>query len=128
MSKANSVVAIYQTRAQAEEAALELQRSGFDMKNVSVVAKDYDRGEHVAAYHPVDRMKNWGGPGLYSIGIPKDSVVKYESALKSGRFLVLVYGDGDQVTNARVIVQTACPMEVAVHVAEQKQWTGTGAG
>jgi hypothetical protein len=29
MSKAHSVVAIYKTRAQAEEAATELQRSGF---------------------------------------------------------------------------------------------------
>ena len=69
----------------------------------------------------VDRLKYWDGPGLYSIGIPKDSVVKYESALKSGRFLVLVYGTGDQVSNARDIVQAACPMEVAVHKAEQTQ-------
>jgi hypothetical protein len=128
MSKAHSVVAIYKTRAQAEEAAMELQRSRFDMKNVSVVAKDYYRGEHVAAYHPVDRTKYWGGPGLYSIGIPMESVVKYESALRSGKFLVLAYGTGDQVNSARDVIKTACPMEIAIHVAEQAQRAGTGAG
>jgi len=126
MSKANLVVAIYKTRAQAEEAAMELQRSGFDMKNVSVVAKDYYRGEHVAAYHPVDRMKHRGGPGLYSIGIPKDSVLKYESALESGKFLVLAFGSGSEVDSARDIIQTAHPMEMAVH-AEWEQRAGVGA-
>jgi hypothetical protein len=97
------------------------------MKNVSVVAKDYYRGEHVAAYHPVDRMKYWGGPGLYNIGIPMESVVKYESALRSGSFLVLAYGTGDQVSSAPDIIQTAHPMEMAVHAAEQAQRAGTGA-
>ncbi len=57
MSTANSVVATYKTRVLAEEAAMERTRSGFDMKNVSVVANDYYRGEHVAAYHPFDCMK-----------------------------------------------------------------------
>jgi hypothetical protein len=97
------------------------------MKNVSVVAKDYYRGEHVAAYHPVDRMKYWGGPGLYNIGIPMESVVKYESALRSGSFLVLAYGTGDQVSSARDIAQTAHPTEIATHVGEQKHRAGTGA-
>jgi hypothetical protein len=97
------------------------------MNNVSVVANDYYRGEHVTAYHPVDRMKYWVGPRLYSIGIPKDSVVKYESALRSGSFLILAYGTGDDVSSARDIVQTTCPMEIASHVAEQKQRAGIGA-
>jgi len=34
------------------------------------------------------------GAGLYSIGIPKDSVVKYETAIKSDKFLVLAHGHG----------------------------------
>ena len=32
------------------------------------------------------------GAGLYSIGIPKDSIVKYETALKTDQFLLIVHG------------------------------------
>jgi hypothetical protein len=42
-------------------------------------------------------MKYWGGLGLYSIGVPMESVAKYESALGSGSFLVLAYGIGGPV-------------------------------
>ena len=146
MSETNSVVAIYETHSQAEEAVKELQKSGFDMKKMSIVGKDYHTDEHVVGYYNTgDRMKYWGkmgafwggiwgmlfgaaffaipgigpilvagplvawivgalegavvvgglsalGAGLYSIGIPKDSVVKYETALKSDKFLLLAHG------------------------------------
>ena len=32
------------------------------------------------------------GAGLYSMGIPKDSIVQYEAALRSDKFLVLTHG------------------------------------
>src|ERR1035438_5033621 len=37
------------------------------------------------------------GAGLYSIGIPKDSVVTYETALKADKFLLLAHGTADEV-------------------------------
>jgi len=37
MTKTNSVVAIYDTHSQAEEAIRNLQKSGFDMKKLSIV-------------------------------------------------------------------------------------------
>jgi hypothetical protein len=61
------------------------------------------------------------GAGLYSIGIPKDSVVKYEAALKSDTFLLLAHGTADEVAKARDILQTTHPMEIAVHAAEREQ-------
>ena len=143
MPGTNAVVAIYDSHSQAEEAVKELQRSGIDMKKLSIVGRDYHTEEHVVGYYNTgDHMKYWGklgafwggiwgmlfgaaffaipgigpvlvagplvawivgalegavvvgglgavGAGLYSIGIPKDSVVKYESAIKSDKFLVL---------------------------------------
>jgi len=180
MSETNSVVAIYETHTQAEEAVKELQRSGFDMKKMSIVGKDYHTDEHVVGYYNAgDRMKYWGkqgafwggiwgmlfgaaffaipgigpvlvaGPlvawiigalegavvvgglsalvaGLYSIGIPKNSVVKYESALKSDKFLLLAHGTTDEVAKAKDIMQTTHPVEVAVHAAERGQLAGGG--
>ena len=41
------------------------------------------------------------GAGLYSLGIPKNSVLEYETALKANRFLVIVHGARDEVERAR---------------------------
>src|SRR5271165_6470837 len=45
------------------------------------------------------------GAGLVSIGIPKDSVVKYEVALKTDKFLLIVHGAPDTVYGARFILE-----------------------
>ena len=142
MTKTNLVVAIYDNHSQAEEAVKSLQKSGFDMKKLSIIGKGYHTEEDVVGYYNTgDRMKYWGkvgafwggfwgllfgaaffavpgvgpvlvagplvawivgalegavvvgglsaiGAGLYSIGIPKDSVLKYESALKADKFIL----------------------------------------
>jgi len=36
-----------------------------------------------------------------SIGIPKDSVVKYESALKADKFILVAHGKGAEVAKAK---------------------------
>ena len=41
------------------------------------------------------------GAGLVSIGIPKDSVLKYEVALKTDKFLLVVHGTEDPVAKAK---------------------------
>ena len=70
VSETNSVVAIYATHAQAEEAVKELQRSGFDMKKMSIVGKDYHTDEQVVGYYNTgDRMKYWGKQGAFWGGI-----------------------------------------------------------
>jgi len=47
------------------------------------------------------------GAGLVSIGIPKDSVIKYEAALKTDKFLLIVHGSRDAVYGARFILDGA---------------------
>src|SRR5271157_4926496 len=68
------------------------------------------------------------GAGLYSIGIPKDNVVQYDVALKSDKFLVLAHGTTDEVEQAKGIMRTARPLEVAVHVAKQPEAAVTAGG
>jgi len=180
MSEMNSVVGVYETHSLAEEAVKELQRSGFDMKKMSIVGKDYHTDEQVVGYYNAgDRMMYWGkmgafwgglwgmlfgaaffaipgigpilvagplvawiigalegavvvgglsalGAGLFSIGIPKDSVVEYESALKSDKFLLMAHGSADEVARARDIMQMTHPVKVTVHTAERPQLAGVG--
>jgi len=44
------------------------------------------------------------GAGLVSIGVPKDSVLKYEVALKTDKYLLIVHGTEEAVDNAKNII------------------------
>ena len=66
MSEKNSVVAIFKSHDQAEDAVRELQKDGFDMKKLSIVGKDYHTDEHVVGYYNTgDRMMYWGKLGAF---------------------------------------------------------------
>src|SRR6202451_4584374 len=70
LSKTNSVVAVFDEHAEAEEAVRELQKDGFDMKQLSIVGKDYHTEEHVVGYYTAcDRMTYWGTLGAFWGGI-----------------------------------------------------------
>jgi hypothetical protein len=57
------------------------------------------------------------GAGLYSIGIPKDSVLRYETALRADKFLLLVRGTAEEVAKAREIMDQNKAVETAIHTA-----------
>src|SRR5665811_1723058 len=178
MAENHAVVGVYNSHTQAEASIKELQRSGFDMKKLSIVGKDYHTEEQVVGYYNAgDRMKVWGklgafwggfwgllfgsaffmipgigplvvlgplvgwivgalesavvvgglsalGAGLYSIGIPKNSIMKYELALKSDKFLLLAHGTADEVAKAKDIMQATHAVEVALHAEKREQLVG----
>jgi len=171
MTKKNVVVAVYKTHTQAEAAIREMEKSGINMKKLSIIGKDYHAEENVVGYYNAgDRMKFWGklgafwgglwgllfgsalffipgvghivalgpvggmivgalenavivgglsalGAGLYSVGIPKDTVIKYEKAVKADKFLVIAHGTEDEVKKARDIIKTTDSEESEVHYA-----------
>ncbi len=49
------------------------------------------------------------GAGLCSLGIPRNSALQYETALKAGKFLVLAHGTGEESIRAREIIQKSAP-------------------
>jgi uncharacterized membrane protein len=169
MSDRNSVVAIYDTHEQAEQAVKSLQEAGADMRTLSIAARDQHTDEHVVGYYNAgDRMKYWGkmgaiwggfwgllfgsaifaipglgpvliagplaawivaglegavvvgglgavGGGLASIGIPKDSIVEYEVALKTDKYLLIVHGTPESVEKARQIINSSKHSGYKVH-------------
>jgi hypothetical protein len=58
------------------------------------------------------------GAGLYGMGIPKDSVVQYEVALKTDRFLLMVHGTVLEVEKAKEIIENTRPINVTVHTTQ----------
>jgi hypothetical protein len=54
---------------------------------------------------------------LYGLGIPKDSVLAYETALKADAFLVLAHDRSSRVALARKVLQEAGATQVESHPA-----------
>jgi hypothetical protein len=55
------------------------------------------------------------GAALVSIGIPKDSVLQYDVALKSDNFLLIVHGSRDTVAKAEAIISGTRHVSCMVH-------------
>ncbi len=47
------------------------------------------------------------GAGIYSIGIPKNQILRYEAAVKAGKFLVLAHGTVSEVNRASEVLTLA---------------------
>jgi len=47
------------------------------------------------------------GAGLFSIGIPNNSVLAYESAIGAGKFALIAHGTPEDVARARVFLKNA---------------------
>jgi hypothetical protein len=169
INKNNAVVAIYKSHTEAEAAVKELQKSGFDMKKLSIVGRDYHTDEQVVGYYNTgDRMKHWGklgafwggiwgllfgsafflipgvgpllvagplvawivgglegavilgglsalGAGLYSLGIPKDSILRYETDIKSGKYVLIAHGSAEETASAQDIIKRTNPESLEAH-------------
>lgn len=177
LTKHNSAVGVFNNHQDAENAVRELQKSGYDMKKLSVVGKDYHTEENVIGYYNTgDRIASWGKFGLFwggiwgllfgsafflipgigpvmiggplvswilgvlesavitggltalggalvSIGIPSDSIIRYETALKANKFILIVHGSVIEVEKARDILTQNKAEEADVHKEISSQQT-----
>jgi hypothetical protein len=70
MSTTSAAVAVYATHDEADAAIKSLQKGGFDMKQLSIVGKDFRTEEHAIGYYNVgDRVKFWGKKGAFWGGL-----------------------------------------------------------
>jgi uncharacterized membrane protein len=147
----------------------ELQKTRFDMKKLSIVARDSQAEEHVVGYYNTGgKVRYWGdsdafwgdfwgllvgsafllvpgigpivvvgplvswivaavegaavwgglsavGAALYSLGIPRDRILTYESSLKANKFLVIAHGTREEIDRACDILQGTRWGEAEVH-------------
>jgi hypothetical protein len=167
-------VALFDRHEDAELAIRALAQTGFDMKKLSIVGRDYHTQEHaVGFYNTGDRVRYWGkhgafwgaifgillapaffwipgigpiltggiissllmgaieggavgaavvggtsalGAALASLGIPKDSVVRYEAELQANKFLLIASGTATDVERARrVLAESKGQAQVHAH-------------
>jgi hypothetical protein len=165
------VIAVYESHTAAEQAVSKLSEASFDIKQISIVGKDYHTQENVVGYYTTgDRMKSWGGlgafwggiwgllfgagiflipgigpvliggpflaalvgalesavvvggfsalaAGLVSLGIPKDSAIKYEEEIKADKFVLVVHGTQEEIDRAQAILAGTSPVSLEKHEA-----------
>ena len=58
------------------------------------------------------------GAGLYGMGIPEYSVLQYETALKTDKFLLMVHSTAQEVEKAKQIIESTRPVNVTIHTAD----------
>ena len=59
------------------------------------------------------------GAGLYSIGIPKHSIVQYETEVKNGKLLLVAHGTAEEVERARDILHQTRAETTTVHADQE---------
>ena len=55
------------------------------------------------------------GAGLYSLGIPQNSILQYETALKTGKFVLIAHGTAEEAARAREIINRTNPEALEEH-------------
>ncbi len=91
----NSAVGIFSSPQDAEVAVIELQKSGYDLKKLSII------GGMLVSW--MMNTQTWSGP-LASIGIPKASIHQYQNALKTNKFILVFQGSLPEVEKATTIL------------------------
>jgi len=61
------------------------------------------------------------GAGLYSLGIPKDSILRYESALKTGKFVLILHGSSEETAWAQEVINRTGPETLEQHQTDMKE-------
>lgn len=55
------------------------------------------------------------GAAIYSMGIPKDSVIQYEADVKADSFVVMAHGTAEEVARAKAILAPFKPSRLNLH-------------
>ena len=80
---------------------------------VGAIVRGFEGGIYFKGLHALRE-------GLCSIGIPKDSLLRYESALKNGMCLAFARGRVDEIAAVKSVFASSQAIEIAVHNGDNK--------
>jgi uncharacterized membrane protein len=157
----NSTVAVFADLKAAEDAVRALEHAGFEMAQLSIVARGVNEERHVIGFDtPAVREGRWarwgavwgvlfgafiflpgvgpvavGGYILYllmttaigagagaltaalsTVGVPADAVIRYETALRADRQVLIAHGTPADVESARELLSASAAESVEIHL------------
>ncbi len=109
MGVKNSAVAICNTHIKAKQVVKRLNKSGIDMEKLYIVngLEDSSAIEEPTSFNSV----------LSGFGIPRNSILKYEIAIKADKYLVIAHGSRGEVEKAKEIIESCDIFNVTMHHA-----------
>jgi uncharacterized membrane protein len=161
--ESNATVAVYDDLQHAEDAVRKLEHGGFDMTQLSILARGMSEERHVIGFDtPTVREARWarwgalwgvlfgafvfipgiggvalGGYLLYvlmtgamgagagalgaafsTVGIPADAVIRYETALRAEKQIVIAHGTAADIEHARELLADTGAESVEVHAGD----------
>jgi hypothetical protein len=156
----NATVAVYGDLEHAEEAVRTLERAGFDMAALSIIATGMTEERHVIGFDtPAVREGRWarwgalwgglfaafillpgvggvaiGGYLLYilvtaalgagagalaaalsTVGVPADAVIRYETALRADKQILIAHGTTSTIEHARMLLADTSAESIEAH-------------
>jgi uncharacterized membrane protein len=164
----NATVAVFGDLHHAEEAVRALERGGFDMTHLSIMARGESTERHVIGFddkaHRERAWASWGGlwgalfasfffiPGIGSValggyvvyllvagavgagvgalsgalstmGLPDEAIIRYETALRAEKQVLVASGSEAQVEHARELLRESRAESVELH-RPLEDWRG----
>jgi Heat induced stress protein YflT len=138
MEEHGFVIGVYESEESVQTAVTELQKAGFNVKQISVVGK-LNESEENAVTGPAEtgaiagasqsqeapkaKVPDASGSSilmasLNSVGVLKENAQRYEDAVSAGKFLVVAEGSSQDVVKAEQVLREA-PRKGAVPQADQ---------
>lgn len=113
------IVGVYHSLKSAEKAITELEKHGFPIEHISVVAKDFENEAESSSRfsrfaRSTDNLKEWFGNHFAWI-LSRPHFTIYEKHFHAEKYLLVAHGTQDQIAWAWAIIRETGYVDANVH-------------
>lgn len=118
------IVGVYHSLKETEKAITQLEKHGFPIAHVSVVAKEFADENNASSglsqvAHQTDSLKDWFAARFRWI-LERPHFPGYEKHFHAKKYLLVAHGTQDQIAWAYAIIRETGYVDVDVHDEDEK--------
>ena len=113
------IVGVYNSQKEAESAIEELDKHGFPIAHISIVAKDFEDAEKMSlrlsrTTHKPNNLKDWFAERFAWL-LSRPHFTDYEKHFHADKYLLVAHGTQDQIAWAWAIIRETGYVDANVH-------------
>ena len=113
------IVGVYNSLEEAESAVEELDKHGFPIAHISIVAKDFEDAEKMSlrlsrTTHKPNNLKDWFAERFAWI-LSRPHFTGYEKHFHADKYLLVAHGTQDQIAWAWAIIRETGYVDANIH-------------
>ena len=113
------IVGVYKSQKEAESAVEELDKHGFPIAHISIVAKEFEDAEKMSlrlsrTTHKPDNLKDWFAERFAWI-LSRPHFTDYEKHFHAEKYLLVAHGTQDQIAWAWAIIRETGYIDANIH-------------